>query len=141
MYLELYSSALLLFSAFFLFLEHLPTHTLLSIAAMLSGLIFNCLDGDHQLSSILFVPAAHIQHLILPHPFFHYLSCGSELRFMSGKFFSFTNVKISYVLKAFFISFVKSSVCLTCCKAWFPPYSNMYCKLSVSSLNKSINHP
>lgn len=65
-----------------------PLITLLSIAGILSALIFNCLAGDHQLSSTLLAPAARMQCLTLPHSLVYYLSCGSELRcIMSGNFF------------------------------------------------------
>lgn len=65
LYLELYLSVWLLFSALLLpfpcFWSTWPLITLLSIAGILPGLIFNYLGGDHKVSSTLLVPDAHIQ--------------------------------------------------------------------------------
>lgn len=86
LYLELYLSVLLLFSALSLpypcFLSTCPLITLLSIVGILPGLIFNCLSGDHQVPSTLLVPDAHI-HGLPAQPLFYYVLCGSELRCIS----------------------------------------------------------
>lgn len=84
LYLELYLSVLPLFSALLLlslcFSSTCALITLLFIVGILPGLIFNCLAGEHQVSSTLLVPDAHTHHGLPAQSLFYYVFCGSELR-------------------------------------------------------------